>query len=189
MLSAIKIGHIRKVRPGATATKYANFDLEDLHGMIRCILWPDEFVTYGELVQPDAMLLVRGSIDRRGGEEANLIVNELVPLDQLDTRYTTGVVIRIDPRIHGPDVLPKVREIVRCYPGTRSLELVLSLDDGSRVHLTSERLHLEIHPELRERVENLLGPGHYQLVTAPPKPSNGNGQRWGRPAGAGRREP
>jgi hypothetical protein len=39
-----------------------------------------------------------GVIDRRGGEEANLIVNELIPLDQLDTRYTTGIIVRIDER-------------------------------------------------------------------------------------------
>ena len=28
--------------------------------------------------------MVRGVIDRRGGDEANLIVNDLVPLDELD---------------------------------------------------------------------------------------------------------
>ena len=125
MISAIKIAHVRKLRPGATATKYANFDLEDMHGAIRCILWPEEFLKYGELVKPDAILLARGAVDRRGGDEANLVVNELIPLDQLDARYTSGVVIRIDQRVHGADILPKVREIVRCYPGSRDLELVL----------------------------------------------------------------
>ena len=29
MLSAIKFAHVKKARPGSTATKYANFDLED----------------------------------------------------------------------------------------------------------------------------------------------------------------
>ncbi len=91
------------------------------------------------------------------------------------------MVIRIDQRVHGADVLPKVREIVRGYPGNRDLELVLSLEDGSRVHLKSHRLQLEINPELRRRVDDLLGPGHYQLIMSPPKPSNGNGNRGRRP--------
>ncbi len=189
MLGAIKLAHVRKIRPGTTATKYANFDLEDMHGAVRCILWPDDFLKYGELVKPDAILLVRGVVDKRGGDEANLIVNELIPMDQLDSRYTSGVVIRIDQRVHGSDVLPKIREIVRGYPGDRELELLLSLDDGSRVHLKAQRLQLEITPELRRRVEDLLGAGSYQLITTPPKPAsgsgNGNGQR--RPAGAPRR--
>jgi DNA polymerase-3 subunit alpha len=181
MISAIKIAHVRKLRPGAAATKYANFDLEDMYGAIRCILWPEDFLKYGELVQPDAILLVRGAIDRRGGDEANLVVNELIPMDQLDARYTSGVVIRIDQHVHSPDILPKVREIVRCYPGNRDLELVLFLEDGSRVHLKSHRVQLEIDPELRRRVDDLLGPGHYQLIMSPPKPSNGNGNRGRRP--------
>ena len=178
MLSSIKLAHVRKVRPGATATKYANFDLEDMHGCVRCILWPDDFLKYGELVKPDAILLVRGVVDKRGGDEANLIVNELIPMDQLDSRYTSGVVIRVDQKMHGDDVLPKVREIVRGYPGNRDLELVLNLDDGSRVHLKSQRLQLEITPELRQRVDDLLGPGYYQLITTPPKPLQ---RQWQRP--------
>ena len=53
--------------------------------------------TYGHLVQPDAILVVRGVIDRRGGgDEVNLIVNELIPLDELGSRYTSGIVVRID---------------------------------------------------------------------------------------------
>ncbi|MHB8862786.1 MAG: OB-fold nucleic acid binding domain-containing protein, partial [Pirellulaceae bacterium] len=188
MISAIKIAHVRKLRPGAVATKYANFDLEDMHGAVRCIIWPDDYLKYGELVQPDAILLVRGAVDRRGGDEANLVVNELIPLDQLDSRYTSGVVIRIDQRVHAADVLPKVREIVRGYPGSRDLELVLSLDDGSRIHLRSQSMQLEINAELRRRVEELLGAGYYQLITSPPKPSNGNGNRGRRPPAGGRRE-
>ncbi|MHB8970747.1 MAG: DNA polymerase III subunit alpha [Pirellulaceae bacterium] len=177
MISAIKLAHVRKLRPGAVATKYANFDLEDMHGAVRCILWPDEYLKYGELVQPDAILLVRGAVDRRGGEEANLVVNELIPLDQLDSRYTSGVMIRIDQRVHSADILPKVREIVRGYPGNRDLEFVLSLEDGSRVHLKSHSQQVEVNAELRRRVDDLLGPGYYQLITTPPKPSAGNGNR------------
>lgn len=180
MISAIKISHIRKLRPGAAATKFANFDLEDMHGTIRCILWPEDFLKFGDLVKADAIVLARGAVDRRGGDEANLVVNELIPIEQLDSRYTSGVVIRVDQGIHGDEILPKVREIVRCYPGNLALELVLSLTDGSRVHLKSHRLQLEVNPELRQRIDDLLGPGHYQLMVSPPKPSNGNGNRGGR---------
>ena len=63
---------------------------------------PTNYVEYGELVQPDAILVARAVVDRRGGgDEVNLIVNELIPLDQLDSRYTTGVLIRIDEEQHG----------------------------------------------------------------------------------------
>ncbi len=176
MIGSIKFAHLRKLRPGATATKYANFDLEDLHGSIRCILWPDDFLKYGELVQPDAIMLVRGSLDRRGGDEANLIINELIPVDELDSRYTTGILLRVDEAHHGDGILPKIREIVRGYPGSLSLELLLCLEDGTRVHLRSQGAGLSDSDELRRRLDDLLGPGYRQLITTPPKPARSNGR-------------
>jgi len=177
MLSAIKFAHVKNARPDAP-TKYANFDLEDLAGAMRCILWPNDFSSCGELVQPDAILVVRGVIDRRGGgDEANLIVNELIPLDQLDSRYTSGLVVRIDEEQHGPEALAKVREIVRAYPGSGELQLVLSLADGARVYLRSDKFRVEINGELRRRIDDLLGAGHVGLITSKPQPSAANAKR------------
>ena len=75
MLAAIKFSHTKNPRPGSTHTKYAMWDLEDLDGIVRCIIWPEQFAEFGELVKADAILAVRATIDRRpGGEEINLIV-------------------------------------------------------------------------------------------------------------------
>jgi DNA polymerase III subunit alpha len=133
MLAAIKLSHTRNSRPGAP-TKFANFDLEDMEGAVRCILWPDDFEKLGHLVEADAVLIVRGVVDKSRGDEANLVVNELVPLDQLDARYMTGIRIRIDVRFHPAETLVKLREILRGYPGPCEVQLVLSLEDGSQVH-------------------------------------------------------
>ena len=43
MLSSIKFSHTKNPRPGSTNTKYAMFDLEDMDGIVRCIVWPEEF--------------------------------------------------------------------------------------------------------------------------------------------------
>jgi DNA polymerase III subunit alpha len=132
----------------------------------------------GNLVVADSILMVRGAIDRRGGEEANLVVNELIPLDQLDSRYTTGIVVRIDEREHAADMLDKVREVVRSSPGNSELQLALILEDGSRVFLKSHRVRLEVNRDLQDRLDDLLGPGNLQLLTAKPRLNqNGNGQR------------
>ena len=72
MLASIKFSHTKNPRSGSTNTKYAMFDLEDMDGIMRCIIWPEEFANYGHLVAADAILVVRGAIDRRpGSEEAN----------------------------------------------------------------------------------------------------------------------
>ncbi|MFO0901896.1 MAG: DNA polymerase III subunit alpha [Pirellulales bacterium] len=179
MLSAIKITNTKNSRPGAP-TRYAMFDLEDMAGTIRCILWPDDFVNFGQLVQPDAILVVRGSLDRRGGDEANLVVNELIPLAELGSRYTTGIVVRVDEARHGVEMLPKIREIVRGYPGQRDFELLLQLRDGCRVKLRSNRVRLDVTPELQRRLDELLGPGNLRRITTPPKPNPNAANQGGR---------
>ena len=178
MLSAIKMAHVKKVSREGAPTKYANFDLEDMDGSIRCILWPDDYAVHGEQVRADAIVVVRGAIDRRGGgDEVNLIVNELIPLGELEGRYTTGVVIRLDEVVHGAEKLPKIREIVRAYPGNCDLQLLLQAENGTRVLLKSNRLRIAITTELKSRIDELLGPGNFQLITARPERSSNAGGR------------
>jgi DNA polymerase-3 subunit alpha len=185
LISSLKYSTTKNPQPGKPS-KYVMFDLEDVEGVIRCILWPDGFVEMGQLVAPDAILLVRGVIDRRGGEEANLIVNELIPLDQLDSRYTTGIILRIDERHHGESTLDSVREIVRSYPGNSELQFAVVLEDDSRVFLKSHKVKLAVTRELQDRLDDLLGPGNLQLLTTKPRPSSSNGNNSRRPWNGGR---
>jgi DNA polymerase-3 subunit alpha len=179
MLSAIKHAHTKNPRPGQTNTKYAMFDLEDTSGIIRSILWPEDFARFGHLVEPDAILLVRGTIDKRpGSDEANLIVNELIPLGELDERFTRGVVIRLSEREHSRRHVEQLYEILRGYPGNCGLQLVFYLADGSRLACECDGLRLELNPQMRSRVDELLGAGNFRLIAAPPRPAktNGNGR-------------
>jgi DNA polymerase-3 subunit alpha len=162
------------------------WDLEDMDGITRCILWPEQFAICGEHVVADAILGVRGKIDRRpGAEEVNLIVDELIPLSELSERYATGVMIRIREAEHGQRGLEQLREILRGYPGNKKLRLRLDLAAGGQVWLDSKWPGLELNPELRERVEGLLGPGSLALQATRPKMQSGadqNGRRQRQPA-------
>jgi DNA polymerase-3 subunit alpha len=182
MLSAIKYAHVKNARPGAPS-KYVNFDLEDLEGAVRCILWPDDFAEYGHLVQADSILVARGAVDRRGGgDEVNLIVNELIPLDELGSRYTSGIVVRIDEARGGERELARVREIVRGYPGNCELQMLLQLGDGARVHVKSQKIRVDVNAELRSRLDEALGPGNVHLLTS--RPNGGSSRRNRRPTAA-----
>jgi DNA polymerase III subunit alpha len=187
MLAAIKFSHTKNPRPGSVHTKYAMWDLEDLDGITRCIMWPEQFAEYGQQVVADAILAVRGKIDRRpGAEETNLIVDELIPLADLSERYASGVIIRVREQEHGPRGLEQLREILRGYPGSKKLKLRLDLATGGQVWLDSKWPGLDLNPELRERVEGLLGPGSIAIQAARPavKNGNGNGHRQRQPARA-----
>ena len=181
MLAAIKFSHTKNPRPGQVHTKYAMWDLEDLDGIMRCILWPEQFAEHGHLVQPEAILCVMGKVDRRpGAEEVNLIVDKLLPLEEMPKHFSSGMVIRVQEEQHGQQGLKQLREIVRGYPGNKRLRLRLDLTTGGQVWIDSSGSGVELNKELNDRIDQLLGPGNRLLEKAPPKPQ----QR--APAGAGR---
>jgi DNA polymerase-3 subunit alpha len=173
MLAAVRFSHTKKPRPGSTQTKYAMWDLEDLDGIVRCIIWPEQFADFQEKVKADAILAVRATIDRRpGAEEINLIVQELIPLDELSARFSSAVLIRVREDTHGSEILTSLREIVRGYPGTKLLRLRLDLAEGGSVTLDCTKSAVAIDPELRRRVEELLGPGSFRVIGGAPKASS-----------------
>jgi len=169
MIGSIKFAHTKNSKPG-TPTKYANFDLEDIQGSIRCIIWPSTFAKCGERVQPDAVVLAKGKIDRRGGgDEANLIVDELTPLDEIDTRYTYGMRVLLDESEHDGETISRLREIFRGYPGRQELLLSLRTSEGDVVHLKSSKYRIDTNHQLRGRIDDLLGSGHYKLMMTKPR--------------------
>lgn len=184
MLAAIKMSHTKNPKPGMPS-KYAMWDLEDMDGIMRCILWPEQFAQFGHLVEGDAIVGIRGAIDRRpGAEEVNLIVNELMPIEALSERFTNGVVISLR-EADGAERLESLREILRGYPGAKSLKLALALEDGGRVQLDCPK-GVELGTELKNRVEDLLGPGAFRLTGGAPPSKSPPAKKWGKrePAGA-----
>lgn len=180
MISSIKLAHTKNGKPGAP-TKYANFDLEDMQGAVRCILWPSGFVEAGEHVQPDAVVLARATVDKRGGgDEVNLMINDLIPLDQLDQKFTRGIRLQLTPQQQEPDLLQQIREIIRGYPGSQELLVSMQMEDGALVHLKSSRYTVDVTPELRQRLTDLLGDSGCRLLFTKPKLGGGGDQGRGR---------
>ncbi len=141
-----------------------------MQGGIRCILWPRGFADHGEKVQPDAVVLAKGKIDRRGGgDEANLIIDELIPLSELDNRYTHGMRIRLDEDKHDGQTITRLREIVRGYPGNQELLFSMQLNEGEIVHLKADKFKVHVTPEMRTRIDDLLGSGCYRLMMSKPR--------------------
>lgn len=128
MVGAIKIATAKKTNANGL-NKYANFDLEDATGIIRCIAWPSDYDRFKELIKTENILIVQGKVDRRG-REPNIVANRLLTLDQADKEFTSQVAIKFDRGVHSLDDVETVRKVLSRYPGSTDVVLVVDSSDG-----------------------------------------------------------
>ena len=162
MIASLKLTHTKNQKSPSDPTKYAMFDLEDVDGAIRAIVWPSAYVSMGEQIKPDAVVVIQGKLDYNR-DEPNLIVDKLVAIDDLGSAMTTGLRIFVDQAHHGPEGLKTAYEIIRGYPGNRQLKIELALEDGMRVQLDSNR-RIDVNEQLCGRLRELLGPSGVEMM-------------------------
>ena len=127
MISSIKKTQTKKPSRNGH-TRYANFDFEDASGIVRCIVWPEDYARYEDLVVSEQICLIIGRVDRRG-REPNVIVNRMLDLDQADKEFTSQIAIKFQRGLHTPNEMRRVREIIGRYPG--QTDVVLCVDSFS----------------------------------------------------------
>jgi len=168
-------------------SKYVNFDLEDSSGVVRCIMWPDQFAVEGEKVCADAIMLIKGRIDAHG-REPNIIVNKLLTIADAEKEFTKQVALFLRNGYHSEDDMKRLREILNRHPGKTPVVVVVDtvsshadvLQDGEadgqsarRLRaILSTQLQVSARSELKEELAVVLGTGGYRFQAVPP--SNGS---------------
>ncbi|HWL08635.1 MAG TPA: OB-fold nucleic acid binding domain-containing protein, partial [Planctomicrobium sp.] len=173
-------------------SKYVNFDLEDSAGVVRCIMWPDDFANAGEKVVADNVVLVKGRIDSRG-REPNVIVNRLLTMSDAEKEFTKQIAVILKRGYHSEEDMKRIRDILTRYPGKTPIVVVAetveevkspsseSVETGE-LALIGRRLRaflstpitVSARPELKQELESTLGESGYRFIAAPPSGGNGN---------------
>ncbi|MBL4883131.1 MAG: DNA polymerase III subunit alpha, partial [Planctomycetaceae bacterium] len=175
MIGAIKKATTKKPSRNGNS-KYVNFDLEDPHGIIRCILWPDDYARHQELVVPDEICIIQGRVDRRG-REPNLVVNKFLTIEAAEKQMTQHLAIKFRHGFHTEDDMKKVRRILDRYPGKTNIVIVVETPDEEssefycRTTLSAPTLSVSISENLRKELDETLGRMNYRIHVAAPKRS------------------
>ncbi|MFN9718436.1 MAG: DNA polymerase III subunit alpha [Planctomycetota bacterium] len=199
MISSIKIATAKKASRNGNM-KYANFDLEDPSGIIRCIAWSDDYARYEELIKSENVIIVAGKVDRRG-REPNVVVNRILTLDQADKEFTSQVAIKFEKGLHSTDEIQRVRNVISRYPGSTDVILIVDswaengrsmngngndhhemvADDsentaGSRLRYiltTGNDCKVNIGPDLLQALSEIVGESNFDLKANRTKKSSG----------------
>ncbi|MCG6158568.1 DNA polymerase III subunit alpha [Rubinisphaera margarita] len=178
MISSIKKATTRNPSRNGNS-KYVNFDLEDANGVVRCIMWPDDYSRYQEMVVADEICIIAGRVDRRG-REPNLIVNKLMTIESAQKQMTQHLALKFQHGFHTENDMKQVRRILDHHPGNTNVVIVVEAPDESnpdfltRTTLGSPTLSVTVSTRLREELNQVLGESFYRVhVSAPKKKRDG----------------
>ena len=168
-------GLVKSVRVLITKTgknagsKMAIFDLEDLAGTCGCVVFPRDYVKAQHVLAPDAVVFVRGHVDRQR-EEPQVRTMEVLGLAEGQRRFSKAVVIRVLEQALTDELLAALKEAVAAHPGPLPLYIELEQRSGGRTLIRAgESLSVSMDEALRRRLDDLLGDGHVVLA------ANGSG--------------
>ena len=190
-------GMIASVKKSATKkpnrnghTRYANFDLEDAAGVIRCIMWPEDYARLGDRLEPETICFVKGKVDRTR-REPNLIVNQLLSIEEAEKEFTSVVAIKFQRGLHTEDDMRQVHDILRLFPGQTEVRVVVDStnqeDPNTRLRYTMSTpsdLRVSCSAKLRAELGHVLGEEHFRFHAASKKSGgrSGNANGYSRPA-------
>jgi DNA polymerase III subunit alpha len=134
-------------RVNKAGAPWAQAVLEDLEGGVEVLFFPATYAQVGINVVEDAIVVVRGRVDKRE-DQAKLIASELTVPDL--TAHANGgprgpVKVALPASRCTPPVVQRLREVLATHPGTTEVQLHLTnsgkttrlrLDSGLRVNAT-----------------------------------------------------
>lgn len=174
MISSIKRATTKKPSRNGHS-RYVNFDFEDPQGIVRCIMWPEQFARQGDRVVPETLCFVKGKVDRQR-REPNVIVDQILTPDEADREFTSQLAVKFQRGMHTEQDMIRVRDVLNKYPGRTAVVIVVDsadeIDPSNRFRYilsTRNDLRVSCGAELREGLHEILGEENVQFHAVPKK--------------------
>ena len=185
MISSIK--KVATKKPSRNGhSRYANFDFEDSTGIVRCIIWPEDYARSEDKVVQEAVCIIRGRVDRRG-REPNVIVNQLLTLEEAEKQFTQHLVVDFRRGFHSQSDIRQTKDALSRFPGKTSVYLAVhTVDDenpggGLRFMLQPPQdLKVTCNAELTDELTRIVGRENFRFHANVKKKSGASAGSTGR---------
>ncbi len=137
---------------------WAIITLEDLDGTIDVMVFPQTYAAVGTLLAEDAVVLVKGRIDRPDEDAPRIVAMEITQPDVSDVD-SGPVRLSVAAARCIPPVVERLKEILAVHPGTVEVHLHLTAAGRTTVLRLDDRLRVTPAPALFADLKALLGPG------------------------------
>ena len=145
----------------------AIIQLEDLYGVVECIVFPqvlDKVLTW---VREDEIVIIKGTLDLREDEAPKVVVNDLVPAEQEDdtchseiTNETAAPNCKLWIKIDSPEkihLIDRVKPLFQQYQG--EMPVMIYISSTKQKLMAESKLWVTRDPRLLAALEETFGPG------------------------------
>lgn len=142
--------------------RMASVQLEDLHGLVEIIVFPDLYRIARDLLYPEAVLRVTGTVDR-AEKGVRIKGTRIELLNDLQARAGTLVNIRLDEQVLARMV--RLQEVLHQHPGQTAISFTIRLPPNLEVETAPfQTLKVSADENFVAEVEALLGKGTVVLM-------------------------
>ena len=143
--------------------RMAYFTVEDLHGLIEIIAFPDLYRTSSHLLCTESLVRVTGTVDR-AEKGTRLKGLKIEPLTDLQARATNRVNIRLQNRPESVSRLSELHLIMQRHPGHASIFLTFCLATHEADTAAIPNLTITPSDQFIAEVEEVFGSGTVALL-------------------------
>jgi DNA polymerase-3 subunit alpha len=145
--------------------RMAYVTLEDLQGTVEVIVFPDLFKTVGDLIAPERLIRITGTIDR-GDKGTKIRGTKIEPLADVQAQTIKRIHIRLPANPDVKERLPRLLDVFKRHPGTTAVSLTFRTESALEAE-TAPLPHLTVSAteHFVADVEEVLGKGTLSLVS------------------------
>ncbi len=143
----------------------AVFSLEDPHGSVEVVVFPEPFKLARTLIDDGALVLVKGKLER-DDETLRILASDVSALGVVRERLAHELAITVNVPPHGRETFEALAEVFARHKGDKpvTFQLVLKGQPALRVRAqVSAHIRVRPSPVLVEQVERICGPGAVRL--------------------------
>ncbi len=123
-------------KPDDVPRPMLSFRLDTLDGSIPAVAFPEAYAQFGIHLQPDAAVMLCGSVRKDAGGGANaLTVDEVYPIDETPARFTLSLSLHVNVGTWTEARMNELKDVIRRHPGSTPLNICLLYPDNAKVHM------------------------------------------------------
>ncbi len=163
----LKVLKVHKTKKGDMMAFCA---IEDQSAMVEVVVFPNLYAKVHTLLSEEQIVILEAEVQKTD-TTVKLIGEKIVPIEQAETEWTSGIVIEVDGEKHGMEIFDQLKPLIERYPGDCVSLFKIRVNDTLPPVMVKlgDEYRADAHPEFFSAVQDLLGEGTIDTRCAPVK--------------------